>query len=256
MMPSGGALTRRGGRAAAWAIALLLGLGTTAEAAELGRSGIHVERTPQSLLVTKLDANSPAALAHLPTMDGRVMRVLYVNGVSALELMQKGELSSAFKARSVLVTLGIREKDAPEERLAGPFVLDLVDSPQSRLKRLIASRQWLKVASLASSGQLRPEETEATWARVALEATHYARSEQWKQAIELGATIPVSDPSYKLVMAQMPTWRTAMREAVQEDRKVLAREVVHPGPNPRRVAAAKKLKEQRQGAKPRKDRDS
>lgn len=255
-MPLGGSpLARRGGLAAAWALAMCLGLGTAAQAVELGHSGIHVARTPQSLLVTKLDANSPAVLAHLPASDGRVLRVLYVNGVSALELWEKGELSSAFKARSVLVTLGVREKDALEERVAGPFVLDLVDSPQSRLKRLIASRQWLKVASLAASGQLRPEETESTWARVALEATHYARSEQWKQAIELGETIPVGEPSYKLVMAQLPAWRTAMRENLQEDRKVLAREVVHSVPNPRRVAAAKKLKEQRQGAKPRKDRD-
>lgn len=246
---------RLGGLAAAWAMALALCLAPAAEAVELGNSGLHVERTPQSLLVTRLDSNSPAVLAYLPSTSGRVMRLLYVNGAPALELWQKGELASAFKARSVLVTLGVREKDAPEESVAGPFVLDLVDSAQSRLKRFIASRQWLKLASLAASGQLRPEEAEAAWARVALEATHHARSEQWKQAIELGETVPVSDPAYRLVVKELPAWRMALRSGIQEDRKLLAREVVHPGPNPRRVLAAKKAKE-RQGAKPRKDRDS
>lgn len=240
--------------AAAWAVALGLCLSTAAQAFELGHSGIHVERTPQSLLVTQLDSNSPAALAHLPSVDGRIMRVLYINGVSVRELDEKGELASAFRARSVLVTLGVRDRDDADEHLEGPFVLDLVDSPQNRLRRFIASRQWLKVASLASSGQLRPEETEATWARVALEAIHYSRSGQWDRAFELGDTIPLSDPAYRTVAAQLPSWRVAAKAVLQEDRRVLSREVVHAGPNPRRIVA-KKVRD-RQGARPRKNRDS
>lgn len=242
--------------------ALSLGTGSAARAAELGHSGLHVERTPQSLLLTKLDANSPATLARVPSLDGRVVRVLYVNGEPALTLDQKGTLASAFRARTVMVTLGVRENDAAEERLEGPYVLDLIDSPQSRLKRLIASRQWLKVAALASSGQLRPEETEATWARVALEATQYARSEQWQQALELGDTIPPSDPAYRRVSTQLPTWRMVAKQDVREDRRVLAREVIHSGPNPRLVAARKKAevaskkKSDRQGSRPRRNRDS
>lgn len=235
-------------------MAFSLDLGTAAQAVELGHSGIHVERTPQGLLVTRLDPNSPAVLAHLPMPDAQVLRVLYVNGKPAIELYLKGELAGAFRARSVLVTLGVREQEALDERLEGPFVLDLVDSPQSRLRRLIASRQWLKTAALASSGQLRPEETEATWARVALEAIHLARNEQWKQAIELGDTVPLSDPAYKTVTGQLPAWRMAVRRALQEERRVLAREVIHSGPNPRLVAAKKPR--DRQGAKSRKDRSS
>lgn len=238
----------------AWFLALTLGLGTAAQAFELGHSGIHVERTPASLLVTRLDPNSPAVLAHLPAPDGRVLRLMFVNGSPALELYRKGELANAFRARSVLVTLGVREREALEERLEGPFVLDLVDSPQSRLKRLIASRQWLKAAALASSGELRPEETEATWARVALEAIHYARNEQWAQAIELGDTVPKRDPASKTITPHLPAWRLAIKEALQEDRRVLAREIVHSGPNPRRVVA-KKLRD-RQSAKNRKDKNS
>lgn len=233
--------------------ACILGTGPAAHAGELGHSGLHVERTPQSLLLTRLDANSPAALAHVPSLDGRVVRLLYVNGDPALEQLQQGTLGAAFRARTVMVTLGVREHDALEEHLEGPFVLDLVDSAQSRLRRLIASRQWLKVAALASTGQLLPEETRATWARVALEATQYARSERWALAIELGDTIPPTDPAYRQVSAQLPDWRLAAKQDLKEERRVLAREIVHPGPNPR--LTAKKARD-REGTKPRRDRDS
>ncbi|HEY9857495.1 MAG TPA: hypothetical protein V6D05_17255, partial [Stenomitos sp.] len=116
--------------------------------------------------------------------------------------------------------------------------------------------------SLASSGELSPEQTEAAWARVALEATTYARDEQWQQALELGDTVPLSDPSYRLVSSQLPMWRQAVRQDLKEDRRVLAREVYHSVPNPRLVAArnkalvAAKKKSVRQGSKPRKNRDS
>jgi len=179
-----------------------------------------------------------------------------------MDLDRKGTLASAFRARTVMVTLGVRENDAAEERVEGPYVLDLIDSAPSRLKRLIASRQWLKIASLASSGALSPEQTEAAWARVALEATTYARDEQWQQALELGDTIPLSDPSYKQVSSQLPMWRQAVRQDLHEDRRVLAREVFHSVPNPRLVAARKKLevaakkKSVRQGSRPRRNRDS
>lgn len=228
-------------RRLAGALALALLLAPAAEAWELGNSGLQVERTPQSLLVTGIDPHSPADGARIPATGDRVVRLRYVNGKDALELLAKDHLRIMFGMPVVTVTLGVRGPDDHEERLEGPYRLDLVDAPETRIRRFMASNQWEKGCSLVRSGVLGTAETEAFWSRLALSAHEHARADQWKEAIAIVDLLGPQDPAYAVLLRYGKEWRAAAAEARRGDRQLLAREVLHAGPNPRLAASKEKV---------------
>lgn len=223
-------------RRVAAAVALSVLLSPAAQAWELGNSGLQVERTPQSLLVTGIDPHSPADGARLPAMGDRVLRLRYVNGKDALELLEKDHLRVMFGMPSVTITLGVRGPGDLEERLEGPYRLDLVDAPETRIKRFMATGQWEKGSNLVRSGVLGPSETEAFWSRLALAAHEHARGGQWREALAITALLGPQDPVYARLQPEARTWRAAMAESLLEDRRLSAREVIHQAPNPRLAA--------------------
>ncbi|HEY9898015.1 MAG TPA: hypothetical protein V6D00_02430 [Pantanalinema sp.] len=231
-------------RRLALALALLILSAPAAEAFELGNSGIQVERSPQSLIVKGIDPHSPADGARLSVSGDRLVRLRYVNGQDALDLLAKDRLRIPFGMPSVTVTLGVRGPNDLEERLEGPYRLDLVDSPETRIRRHMASEQWERGVTLVRSGALGAADAEAFWSRLTLAAHAHARAGQWREALAIAGLLGPSDPAYAALLRYGKEWRTAAAEAERGDRQLLAREVLHAGPNPRlavkKPAVAKK----------------
>lgn len=201
---------------------------------ELGSSGIHVTRTPQSLLLRWIVPHSPAARAGLRMKSGVVARIRYLNGTEAMALAAEHALEAAYASDSLTVTLGVRTPEALEERLEGPYRIQLAESPDAMLLRLISGRQWQAAANLARSQRVSAEAASAAWARLALEAEEQARADRWHQALALAGVIPAAEPAYQVVAARLPYWRTAAERTAREDRRLLGHEIAHPEPYPRR----------------------
>lgn len=220
-------------------LALLLAMPTQARAWELGQSGLHLQRTPHSLIVTHVEVNSPAYFAAVPFARDGVQQLEYVNGLKATDLLRGGELGQAFASTSVRVTLRVREAGQLESHLVGPFQLSLRLSPAARLQRHVRSQQWVEAAALARSGALPRGVVTSFWARVALEAQTCARAESWEQAMMLARLVPGHDPAAPALHASLPYWQTLANRSGEEARKLLGREHWQPGSNARRIAERK-----------------
>lgn len=221
------------------ALGLLLAMPSQALAWELGQSGLHLQRTPHNLIVTRIEANSPAYFAAVPFSKEGIQQLEYVNGRKARDLLRDGELEQAFASNSVCVTLRVRGSGDLESHLIGPFNLSLRLSPAQRMQRHVRSQRWLEAAALARSGSVPQGAVTSFWSRVALEAQTCARAESWDQAMKLARLVPKHDPSAASLQASLPYWQTLANRSNEEARKLLGRERWSPGNNARQTSERK-----------------
>lgn len=170
----------------------------------LGSSGLYVETTPQSVLITRVSNGSPASRAGIASgaAAGRqgqspvVTRILVVNGRPIATLSRSDFLAAFFPAShssAVTLVIGHRNPDDLDEARLGPIFLELASSERVRAFRLASTRQWgLALATAGSDGVLRAD----LISRLIFDARDRARSGQLQSALTLLALVRVDDPGY------------------------------------------------------------
>jgi hypothetical protein len=185
----------------------------------LGSSGLYVETTPQSLLVTRIAKGSPAAAAGLtlqapPQRSGKpaaapVFRILTVNGRPVADLTT-AQLRGAFRGHRVALVLGQRAATDVEERTQGPVVLELYPRAAARAYDMAGRGQWLRALDVAKSEPgLRAEIV----SRMLFEAQRLASQGEPGQALKVLALVPRDEQGHDRALELSRQYDRVTREA-------------------------------------------
>lgn len=212
-------------------VILALALATTpAQALELGRSGLDVTVTPQSLVIRTIAPYSPAWLARVPHGGGLTARLAFVNGEDAYQLYREGRLQEAFATGSVMVAVALRAPQDLGERLTGPHELVLKASPRQRAMAALDESDWATAADLAASAMLEPDMALRVWGRLAQEARTLGLAGQWRAALAVADRLPADQRT--ALAPQRDHWHSQLEAQLRDDRALSPRERHLPGRGP------------------------
>lgn len=161
----------------------------------LGPSGIHVETTPQSVLVTYVAKGSPAWRASITGQLGKagassdanqVVRLLMVNG-QPVSTLSTAQLRKAFQASQVVLIMGRRGPADLEETRVGPLVVELAQAATTRALDLAGQGLWARALTAAKDD---PASSEAVVSRMLFEAQRLAAEGDPGRARRLLALVP------------------------------------------------------------------
>lgn len=191
----------------------------------LGKSGMYVQSTPQSLLVLRVARQSPADVAGIagpaprpanlpkgnPT-EPEVLRILAINGRAPSEMTSK-DLLAAFKpgqAARVAVVLGRRGPADLIESREGPVLVDLMPPATARAYQHAAARRW-KLALEAAGGNAAIRS--AVVARMLFDAQQQALDGDMAQALKTLALVPRDDPGHDRAVELSRQYERVTRQA-------------------------------------------
>lgn len=191
----------------------------------LGKSGMFVQSTPQSLLVLRVARNSPAALAGVEgprppsakparggPAEGEVVRILAINGRAPSELSAR-ELLAAFtpsRTPRVAVLLGRRWPADHDEYREGPWVIDLVPAASARAYQHATGRRWPKALEAAGGD---PDIRSGVVARMLFDAQQRALEGNLDDAIKILAQVPADDPGHPRALELSRQYERVTRQA-------------------------------------------
>lgn len=195
----------------------------------LGKSGLFVKSTPQSLLILRVARHSPADLAGIvgpapgpsraakgiPT-EPEVLRILAINGRHPSELSAR-ELAAAFdpgSAPRVAIILGRRGPADIEETREGPVLVDLVPPGSARAYQHAAARRWRKALEAAGRD---PEIRSGVVARMLFDAQQRALEGEMARALEILAMVPREDPGHVRAVELSRQYERVTRQARRPD---------------------------------------
>ncbi len=192
----------------------------------LGKSGMFVQSTPQSLLVLRVARHSPAALAGVEgpapkparpakgkPAEGEVLRILSINGRSPADLTAR-ELKDTFApvpaAGRVAVMFGRRGPGDLQEAREGPVLVDIFPPASGRAYQLAGERQWQRALEAAKGNQ---EIRSGVVARMLFDAQQQALSGNPSTALKVLALVPRDDPGHQRALELSHRYERVTREA-------------------------------------------
>ncbi|MBM3270165.1 MAG: hypothetical protein FJZ01_21230 [Candidatus Sericytochromatia bacterium] len=183
----------------------------------LGNSGLHVQTTRQSVLVTHVAKGSAASLAGIAGVSGgpptartaQVLRILAVNGRPVATLTTR-ELREAFREQRVTLVLGRRGPADLEEAREGPHVVELYPQPASRAFDMAARGQWLQALDVAKPD---PAVRAAVVSRMLFEAQRLAGQGEPDRALKVLALVPRDEIGHDRALELARQYEKVSREA-------------------------------------------